>query len=456
MTQSVPGLLQQNLVPGVGNNSLLFPNVTLPQGVQSFVRIQNIRVLAPSVSSTLLPQQVFEVLSTNPTGTNVQPFAITNPQQLVGLVQPGLVFSTSTSAVSFPQCISVDVTKLTKPAFTMTFTEGFASSFKTQDQEAGVIPPVAPTITGIGAVTVPPGTATNATRLIANFNNIPAGVNIFVSQTQLATSTSTLTASLVGATGTAATSIDGISYFPVTITSGSGSAIWDVTGSNLGGLPETANFGALVGFTANPSSGLPGLTGSTPGTVAGLLGPTSDVVTASTSAPIPRFVANQSNGSVTLSIVPCVTNLLFPFVTNAAGFDTGIALVNTSLDNAGSKQPFNTNSQHGTCTVFYFNGTTTAPTPQITADVPAGGMTAFTLQGGGVAGSTSSAAGFQGYIIARCNFQYAHGFAFISDRNTPSLGSQGYLALVIPDRGGSRPPDPFTTAGSGSGEMLVQ
>jgi hypothetical protein len=86
-------------------------------------------------------------------------------------------------------------------------------------------------------------------------------------------------------------------------------------------------------------------------------------------------------------------------------------------------------------------------------------MAAFTLQSGGVAGSTSSAAGFQGYIIARCSFQYAHGFAFISDRNTPSLGSQGYLALVIPDRtDGTRPPAPFTSPDGSvtQGEQLAQ
>jgi hypothetical protein len=202
------------------------------------------------------------------------------------------------------------------------------------------------------------------------------------------------------------------------------------------------------------TAGLPGLTGSTPGAVAGLLAPTSTVDYASTSAAIPRFRDNPY-GATVFSIIPCVSNLLYPFVTNQGGFDTGLALVNTSLDNAGSRQPFNTNTQHGTCTVYYFNGTTSAPAPQVTPDIVAGGMYTFTLQSGGVAGATSSAQGFQGYIIARCNFQYAHGYAFISDRNTPSLGSQGYLALVIPDRGGSRPPDPFTTAGSVSGEQLT-
>ena len=39
--------------------------------------------------------------------------------------------------------------------------------------------------------------------------------------------------------------------------------------------------------------------------------------------------------------------------------------------------------------------------------------------------------GFTGYMIAVCRFQYAHGFAFISDLGARNL-AMGYLALVIP------------------------
>jgi hypothetical protein len=40
--------------------------------------------------------------------------------------------------------------------------------------------------------------------------------------------------------------------------------------------------------------------------------------------------------------------------------------------------------------------------------------------------------GFTGYMIAVCRFQYAHGFAFVSDLGARNL-AMGYLALVIPD-----------------------
>jgi uncharacterized protein (TIGR03437 family) len=46
------------------------------------------------------------------------------------------------------------------------------------------------------------------------------------------------------------------------------------------------------------------------------------------------------------------------------------------------------------------------------------------------ASGLASTPGFQGYIIAQCQFQYAHGFAFISDLGAQRL-AQGYLALVL-------------------------
>ena len=57
----------------------------------------------------------------------------------------------------------------------------------------------------------------------------------------------------------------------------------------------------------------------------------------------------------------------------------------------------------------------------------------FTISGGNPAQSIDGAPEFQGYVIAVCEFQYAHGFAFITDGfgGVRSL-AQGYLALVIP------------------------
>ncbi|MBI4480066.1 MAG: hypothetical protein HY651_08600 [Acidobacteria bacterium] len=132
-----------------------------------------------------------------------------------------------------------------------------------------------------------------------------------------------------------------------------------------------------------------------------------------------------------ITVVPCTTNLLYPWVLNFAALDTGIAISNTSLD------PYGTLTQAGTCAVHLF------PTDTTTNNgVNAGGAITVTTQSvaaGSVWRSTLSGqtawAGKAGYIIAICNFQYGHGFAFITDRfgvGTPET-AQGYLALVIPD-----------------------
>ena len=53
---------------------------------------------------------------------------------------------------------------------------------------------------------------------------------------------------------------------------------------------------------------------------------------------IPRYVSGPTNDVITIN--DCTTTLLFPFVTNQLGFDTGLAITNTS---EGS----------GSCTISY-------------------------------------------------------------------------------------------------------
>ena len=61
--------------------------------------------------------------------------------------------------------------------------------------------------------------------------------------------------------------------------------------------------------------------------------------------------------------------------------------------------------------------------------VPAGQQLTFTLSGGGNLGIAATP-GFQGYMNATCNFQYAHGFAFISDVGANKV-SEAYLGLIL-------------------------
>ncbi len=66
-----------------------------------------------------------------------------------------------------------------------------------------------------------------------------------------------------------------------------------------------------------------------------------------------------------------------------------------------------------------------------TADISAGDTFTMVLS----SGLNPAFNGFEGYIIARCNFQFGHGFVFINNPfvlGGPNL-AEGYLALVIPD-----------------------
>ncbi len=490
-------------IPTVGQAATALGSVRI-------IRFTNLRVNANTVSGgqTLLGTTVQVAIAV--TGSQGMSISTGQQQSILAYVQPGFSFSLSGAGGTFQQCvdhngaIAGDNTKAPATVdFTAKFKEGFASSFKTIGGLHGLLGPNGLTSDGITAYpdqNVPGvlyftesgflttglvnagaaptgltqwsitdtniGQASQGTRLFVRFANIPAGVQIFVSALDTTGSDSTIDAVWVGNDPTAAGNfgnptnppaslVGGGNYEAVSLSGGTGTAVWEIIRDNPNSI-ETVAFGVVVAYKSNTTSNLPGLTitnaGTTPATAGGGFAPVSTVTAASTSAPEPRFIDNSAQ-STAFNIGPCVTNILFPYVTNQAGFDTGIALINTSLDNSAhpNGQPFNTGTQHGTCTVYYFNGPFSggqAPVPQTTDDIPAGDMRTFALSSTGTLG----APGFQGYIIARCNFQFAHGYAFITDVGAEKL-AHGYLALILPDR--TRVPDPFTTAGAGSGEQLA-
>jgi hypothetical protein len=375
--------------------------------------------------------------------------------------------------------------------FNAQFIEGFSLAFKPErnadplriivgnrfQSESGYL---------LGTLTSPGGSAvgdvggaSTGTNLILSFSNIPAGVNIFVTQTETKTGTTTglltdgaITNVAITALNSATTSgklscdltgtIDqGLTTVPVALVGGAGKAVWVVQSIDFNvNIQKTISFGVAVSYTPNTTLDLPGLTTPPGGSVAGAIGPkpfTNDWANPiSSSAPIPRFRDNNVGANV-FAIVPCVTNILFPYVTIKAGFDTGIALVNTSADSPVLSTP----TQHGYCKMYYFDGTATPPDPQQSCDIPAGGMTTFSMmtQGGipsqtcadgSTVTNTAVPIGWQGYAIASCRYQYGRGYAFISDRNTPSLGSQGYLPLILPACTQGRSPNPFDKAPAGT------
>jgi uncharacterized protein (TIGR03437 family) len=99
--------------------------------------------------------------------------------------------------------------------------------------------------------------------------------------------------------------------------------------------------------------------------------------------------------------------LVFPYVTNQLGFDTGIAIANSSTDPFG---PQGATASAGTCTLSLYGAGAPTPNSITTPNIPSG--TVFTQVLSGIA------PGFQGYMTASCNFSAAAGFGFVTNQKT--------------------------------------
>ena len=477
------GVFAPNVYQGVvsGNSVTFFGVPVLPPtttGARVF-RITNVRVnaqpLAGGSASGASPVQASISIS------GATSLSISNSNPNVGYVSNGLTSSAS-GATGYNQCSSATKSS----ANTLTFTENFGTAFKTRvnaqsntlyagqiNNPAQNIPGaiynsesnfVFPAATANGYVA---GLADFGTRLKATFNNIPAGARIFVSTANVNNNAFPVTPpAVIGGSAANANAVSGAyigyaqlvsvgstesindgnagttGFFPavvssdngpnngnvpiaeVSLSNGTGAAVWEVVNTNPN-TNETFKFAVYTTYSANvaQNSPLPGTS-----TVTLSFAPTATSGAASASLPIPRFASTATAANIfTISI--CRTILLYPYITNQAGFDTGLTVANTSQDpfTVGSNV---TGAQAGSCALTYYGGTTAAPTtpPAVgnTGNIAAGTVWANTLQ--------TIAPGFQGYMFAVCNFQYAHGFAFISDVGARNL-AMGYLAIVIPDPG---------------------
>jgi hypothetical protein len=475
------------------DNSIVWTGIPIvPPGSNQTrtIRITNIRGNASSIGATSsgLPNQIIAFISSFPQGT----LPINNPQQTVGYVQQGLLFDLrncgntgglSSSRAAF-QCQSRNADRYNTPTsgslpsnsgtsdqsvIGLRFREGFQTAFKTRiepnqnnstpgqvfNSESGFV-----NTTGLVSDII--GVADSGTRLMARFTNVPSNVRIFVSTASVnaasvpsngsasavLVTTDPFGASNIGATaGTAPPSAppgsvtincsgisnnsSGANAVEVPITNGSGQAVWEVVSANQSNL-ETLVFQAGYAYVANANAGQPGLgTTQVTGTFAPLY--TASNAGTATFAPalIPRFVAGSATAANWFAISACSTNLLFPFVTNQAGFDTGIAIANTSQD------PFSSSNQNaGTCTMNYYgtlpnNAPLTTTSETTTSSVPAGSTLTMVLSSGGGYGLKGNP-NMQGYIIAQCNFRFGHGFAFITDGPIGQARvAEGYLAIVL-------------------------
>jgi hypothetical protein len=463
----------------VSGNSVSFVGIPIDPPGTTFTRIYritnvraNATIPAPGGSGT--PGQIIALISatpaTSPGGTTTSTFPINNPTQIVGFVQTSL--STSITTPVSGTALDFNIRQCTGRTFgsgavgRMNFIELFPTAFKTRtiagtgitqqstlglvyNSESGYVN------SNLGGTlgSTPAGLADFGTRLKAVFNNIPNGVSIFVSTTNVgfpatinpvaSTAAQLVSSEIGGFSPIAATSG---TFVQVPLVNGAGTATWEVSaGHPL--VNQTYSFDYITVATASPQTNSPAV-GT--GTVNLSYAPTPPVFAAAAGAtaqgigfPIPRFI-DTSTAANAVAVILCRTNLLFPFVTNIAGFDTGLAISNTSTD------PFGTAAQQGPCTLNFYGSN--APAAVTTAPIASG--TTYTNL------ASLAAPNFQGYVIAVCNFQYAHGFAFVSDLGARNL-AMGYLALVIPDP--PRSATPFECGGGSgiagcvtSGEQLGQ
>ncbi|MEO8595057.1 MAG: hypothetical protein ABI759_17185 [Candidatus Solibacter sp.] len=488
-TAVVPGTTNPapNVYQGVvnGNSVTFFGVPALPPATTGarVYRITNVRVnaqpLAGGSASGASPVQASISIS------GATSLSIQNSAPNVGYVSNGL--TASATGGNRNQCESADKVALS----TLTFQENFGTAFKTRvaaasnTAYAGQINTPAQNVPGaiynsesnfvfpINSSQMA-GLADFGTRLKATFNNIPAGVKVFVSTANVINTGTPATAPspIGGSTGNANVATGYVGYaqlvssetvsggnagggfFPavtatdnagavqiaeVSISNGTGSAVWEVINTNPN-TNENFKFGVYLTYSANTAqnSPLPGVS-----TVNLSFAPTATSGAASSSLPIPRFAGDSQAARTLLTVNICRTILLYPYITNQAGFDTGLTIANTSQD------PFTTGTnatgaQAGSCKLTYYGGTTAAPTtppgPSDTGNIAAGTVWVNTLQ--------AIAPNFQGYMFAVCNFQWAHGFAFISDVGARNL-AMGYLAVVLNDTSGRRSNTNTTTSENG-------
>jgi len=428
------------------NGALVFSGFTLPTSGAPFqIRVTNVRVNANSLAAGSFV-----------TGTILATFGIQNQQNLVlGAIQQSLSVAVS-SVTNFAQCNStptagtvvstITVKELVNTAFkapaslpaNSTPGQWYQNGVNTESQT--VLPAG---ITGwTNALGATPGLADSATRIRVNFSNVPAGVSL----------------SLPVSVGNATSSIQATSAGDVGGFSLAGSAITLTSAGSVTYEVRTQNGSAIDSFAIPVTITYTYVPPSTPnvGTIlasATYAPTTAEVTTLNPGFGIPRF-ADTSVLTPFITLAACQTDLLFTFMTNQAGFDTGFEIANTSTD------PFGTSAQNGTCTLNWYGTGPAAGTATTTPSIASGNYYVNLV--------STAAAGFQGYMIAVCNFQFGHGFAFISDGyGQPGRGlSQGYLASVIPTPGltlssvcgtaGVRCAADASKSSTGQGEQLNQ
>jgi uncharacterized protein (TIGR03437 family) len=383
----------KNVFQGVvSGNSITFYGIPMlaSQGNDARVfRITNVRVNANVLGSDVGISGAAPVMSSISV-SGATTLGISNPTPYVAFVSPGLSTSAGT-APALSQCSSQNMT----PAAALTFAEAFGTAFKTRVGAVNNTPyagqsgtPAAQNIPGAifnseSNFVLPvasgqtAGLTDSGTRLKAQFNNVPAGVRLFVSVANVQTNGLPVTAPpVIGGsaanTGTAgyaqltsgetaafsavaSTALAGsVPVVEIPVINGMATAVWEVINTNPN-TNDTFRFGVYTSYTANPgqNSPTPGLAtvnlsyAAAPPSFSAGAG-----AAASSALVIPRFAADTSSARNAFTITSCAT--LAPTATALTAAPAGgtnqyslTATVTTTVTNVGIPA--------GTVT-FYDNG----------------------------------------------------------------------------------------------------
>jgi hypothetical protein len=436
------------IVIGLGNTpvsatgSVVAPTVGMvfTAGTTSQFDIQGVLVsvcgstTSPTTPCTRTPAPVLASL-TSSGGVNTGNFppavsTLTNPATVIAAVAPGLVDPTvpasglpaalTAAGITGGPAVLNSAGGSVKGNFTLRIQEGYADVFRSATQ-----------FNGPGTTGVFPNSNTSFVQVNINLQNIPAGLNIsncsaILTDTTGAASTGTpfltvanvITAQQLTVTFLANVNLQAVDVLWVTC----GTVAAPISlGTAVTPLPSTPVSAQVtlgpIGSALNSSTGNPPLVGLTTGQV-------------------PRY-QQLLQGTTAITVVlfpPSNTTLLIPFGAVSPGYNTGIAIANTTAD------PFTPAgggavASSGTVIFTMYKNDGTSKTYTTTTGAPGSGLT-----GAGVVASGStyavnlseilSAAGFgttfTGYVFVTANFTNAHGAATIY------VTSNGAAALSTP------------------------
>jgi hypothetical protein len=378
------------------------------------------------------------------TNTLPYPLAIVQPEPALSLGF-GTEHAKMEAAANVLTCLGVKQVGSLDNDFTLNIDENFTAALTSESYEINVLDP------GSGG----PGETdvTNPTEFTVTFSNVPEGVGIAATDVKpcgtlwtgnpLYCANGTLGVSAAGApvvtadTGTPPTHTVSFTY--------------SVTNQDAD-MPETVDLDFRF-WSHGQIDPVYGMSSIVANVALGPTTPTTDIPLFTTYTEGPTTGA--SAGPYNLAVAKfwnCQTTLLYPYLANGGGWDTGIAVSNTTMD------PFATDpilskylakgtatQQSGPCSFWLYATGGQVGSTYVTPTIMSGSTYAFDM-GANLAPNVS------GYAIAVCQFQNAHGYAFITYNLFGDNGvAANYIADVLPDPQWYR----RNPAGDGLGETAV-